>query len=174
MSIVSFISPIKPVSSIKPVNDGLIAHYVHNAALRALNIWVNTGIMIAQQAPELSVNPPSPNNPILPILNVNQFDNMIGPDGLPYGIAIGGIRTPFVDVPLGVNSGKGNALNFPCSLAGTTIPYDENTIKALYPTHPHYVGKVAKSTLDAVIKGFITPVDGLEILETAIKSNVGK
>lgn len=157
-----------------PINDGLIQHYVHNAALRALNIWVNTGVMVAQPSPALSVDPPAPSLPIQPIQNVVQYNNMIGPDGLPYGIAKGGIRTPFVDVPIGVNSGKGNDLTFSCSLAGTTIPYDASTIKALYPTHLNYVIKVANSTLSAVLKGFITPDDGLEIISNAINSDIGK
>lgn len=158
----------------KPINDGLIQHYVHNAALRALTIWVNTGVMIAKPSPALSVNPPSASVPIQPIQNVVQFNNMLGPDDLPYGIAIGGIRTPFVDVPIAVHSGKGNDLTFFCSLTGTTIPYDANMIKALYPSHLKYVLKVTNSTLSAVLKGFITPDDGLEIIANAVKSDIGK
>lgn len=160
-----------------PVNDGLVHHYVSDAALHALNVWVNTGVMPAVHANVLSVDPPDPNvNPILPILNVQQFNNQIGPDGLPFGIAIGGIRTPFVDVPIGVHSGKGNGPlnNANCLLLGTSIPYDEATLKSLYPNHGSYVSQVIQSTKNAVKQGFITKKDSVEIIQNATKSNVGK
>jgi hypothetical protein len=50
-----------------------------------------------------------------------------------HGIAVGGIRTPIVDVPLAANTGDENPGGRFCSLFGITAPFDATTLAALYP-----------------------------------------
>ncbi len=50
-----------------------------------------------------------------------------------YGIASGGIRLTEIEVPTALNSGMNTGSTF-CSLYGTHIPFDAETLAALYPT----------------------------------------
>ena len=100
-----------------PINSGP-QHYVLSAALRQLERWVRSGRGPAP-APPLSVQPGSP-----PIVERD-----------PLGNAVGGIRTPQVDVPIATISGIGQPAGSPCRRFGTTIAFDAATIASLYPDH---------------------------------------
>jgi hypothetical protein len=54
----------------------------------------------------------------------------------PNGLAKGGLRHVFVQVPVGFNTSNG------CPLYGTYQPWSAAKIKSLYPTHAVYVHKV--------------------------------
>src|SRR5690606_3505622 len=91
----------------KPINAGPMS-FVLSAAVHALNDWVTTG------------TPPA-SAEILQATDFTLYSPRYARDA--QGNALGGIRTPFVDVPLAALSGTGNTggEGF-CLLFGTTEP----------------------------------------------------
>jgi predicted lipoprotein with Yx(FWY)xxD motif len=87
--------------------------------------------------------------------------------------ALGGIRTPAIDAPLGTYNGSSpcnpGALGF---LAGQVVPFDGPTLARLYPTHDDYVAKVTASVQKAVGDGFILPEDGERLTADAKSSTI--
>jgi hypothetical protein len=71
-----------------------------------------------------------------------------------HGNAVGGLRTPFVNVPLTTLTGNANTGGLFCFLFGTTTPLDAATLAALYPTHDDYVKKFDASADRAVKAGY--------------------
>jgi hypothetical protein len=131
-------------------------HWVLDAAISAFNRWVTTG------------HPP-PHAP--------RIETTAGPhpairrDAL--GNALGGIRTPELDVPIAAYSGTAApGQNVTCSLFGATVPFDQATLTSLYPTHADYVAKFDAATGRAVRAGFIVPADASEIEAAAASSAV--
>lgn len=90
-----------------------------------------------------------------------------------HGNALGGIRTPAVDVPISALSGSADATKSPiCSLFGTSKPFDATTLLALYPTHAAYVGKVLTSSGNAAHLGFVPSYDAAAMLKAAVSAHV--
>ena len=80
------------------------------------------------------------------------------------GIAVGGIRTPDVDVPIAVFSGEPRpGASVICSLFGSTTPLPADVIADLYPTHDEYVAQVRASAEAALDAGFLLP-DGVDVM----------
>jgi alpha/beta hydrolase family protein len=132
-------------------------HYVENAALKRLTGWVRAGRVRGASAPRLQVSagpPPS-----------------IDRDAL--GNALGGIRTPAVDVPVATLSGLGQTGGSFCSLFGTTTPLDPATLASRYPSHSAYVSAVRDDVQRAVRAGFILKPDARAIKEAALASDIG-
>src|SRR5690606_40314497 len=77
----------------KPINAGPM-NFVLSAAIHALDKWVRTG------------NPPATANQ-LQAIDFTLYSPRLERDA--SGNALGGIRTPFVDVPLAVLSGAGHS-----------------------------------------------------------------
>ena len=121
-----------------PINSGP-HHWVLKAAVDALNRWVREGV------------PP----PIAPRLEV--AGNRLVRDE--HGNAVGGIRTPQVDVPIATLSGEGQAGSLFCLLFGTTVPFSAEKLAALYPTQADYVTAFHAATDAAVEAGFLLPAD---------------
>ena len=98
-----------------PINDGPF-HIVAKAALRHFVSWVEGG------------EPP----PEAPVLEVTEGDAPeMGRDA--DGIALGGVRTPPVDVPARVLSGvKGPSDSVICLLLGSTTPMPAERLAELY------------------------------------------
>jgi hypothetical protein len=96
-------------------------------------------------------------------------------DGAPvldeFGNVVGGVRSPYVDVPTATWFGSATGASF-CFIAGWERPFDEATLRALYPTHGNYVGKVIRSTAQLVKARFLTPIDGLKIIREAARAEV--
>ena len=92
-------------------------------------------------------------------------DGRIARDDL--GIAIGGIRTPDVDVPRAVHSGESRPdASIICSLFGSTTPLEAEVLATRYPTHEDYVTRVRESAQAAADAGFLLP-EGVEELVAA-------
>jgi len=138
-----------------PINAGP-QHYVESAAMWALNRWVQKG------------TPPPTGDPLDVVAGTPPT---VTRDA--HGNAVGGIRTPQVDVPIATLSGGGQSGTSFCSLFGTTTPFDSATLASLYPKHSKYVSAVKKAKNAAVKAGFILKVDGAEIATAAAKSNIG-
>jgi hypothetical protein len=84
------------------------------------------------------------------------------------GIALGGIRTPAVDVPTNVLSGvprEGSSVF--CSLFGRTDPLPEGTLAARYPTAADYAAAVEASADAAADAGFLLAPERDEIVADA-------
>jgi hypothetical protein len=73
------------------------------------------------------------------------------------GLAQGGIRLSQHEVPLRVNSGSNSGGGF-CALDGSSVPFSDAQLAALYPTLQGYVDEVVAVTLANAAKGYI-PAD---------------
>jgi hypothetical protein len=136
-------------------NDGP-GHWVLDAAVVALNRWVRTGT-----AP--------PHGPRLELTAGTH--PTIRRDAL--GNALGGIRTPELDVPISALTGTAvPGQSVTCNFFGSTSPFTEATLTSLYPTHADYVAKFDAATRRAVTAGFILPPDATEIEAAAAASSV--
>jgi hypothetical protein len=136
-----------------PINAGPQQHYVSEAALAHLVGWAEGG------------EPP----PMAPRLEVDAEGTGFRVDE--FGIALGGIRTPWVDVPAAVMSGLGQSGESFAMLFGRTAPFDEVALGALYPGGKEEYLKQFEASLDAAIAaGFILDDDRTEILGVAAAS----
>jgi hypothetical protein len=77
------------------------------------------------------------------------------------GLAEGGLRHPFVQVPVGYNSSTG------CLLYGTYTPWSAAKIRSLYKTHAVYVKRVTKWSATEVKRGWLLPEDRADVLRKA-------
>jgi Alpha/beta hydrolase domain len=126
-------------------------HYVLQAAVSALHNWVRTG-EAAPEAPRLTLTESDP--PHL-VLDAN-------------GLAQGGIRTPWVDVPVAKTSGVSEADAEIAAIFGSGEPFDSATLARLYPGGKEEYLRRFTDALDQSIKsGFILQADRDEILELA-------
>jgi len=159
-SVVDVIITQSPIPGIiecqKPINSGP-QHFVVKAALAGLERWVKYG-------------KPPPSAPLLETVSAgNSVDFVL--DGV--GNVLGGIRTPWVDVPVATHSGLGQTGGGFCFLFGTTELLDAPTLASLYPTHRDYVKKVKKATKRSRDGKFILRKDAKLIRAAAKASDIG-
>lgn len=88
------------------------------------------------------------------------------------GNARGGVRTPAVDAPTSILTGKGNESSVFCSLFGQMTPFSSEQLAALYPTHGDYLEAVTRSADAAVDAGFLLPEDRDIMVEQAVEAHV--
>lgn len=138
----------------KPINSGP-AHWVLKAGLRGLVDWITTGTPLPE-AERLAVTEDR---------DAFQLDTL--------GNVLGGIRTNYVDVPVAVLSGEGQAGESFCRIFGTTALFDDAQLSELYPTEQAYVDAVRASTDAAVEAGFLLPEDAALIVADAETSGIG-
>ena len=131
-----------------PLNAGPHT-YILRSALHSLDGWVRTG------------EPPTS----MPKLEANADLSAFLLDG--NGNVLGGIRTPFVDVPLAKLSGSGQEGDAFCGLFGTTLGFTPDELTALYPTTQDFVAKWNASTDAAVAAGVILAIDAENIKAAA-------
>ncbi len=126
-----------------PVNPGLPHHYVSQAAVAALDRWVREGVAPATASP-------------------------LAADRDEYGIARGGVRTPWVEVPVAALSGLGQPGDGWDSLFGSAVQLPPETIAALYPGGiDDYMARFTVATDEAIDAGFLLDADRAEILAVA-------
>ena len=89
------------------------------------------------------------------------------------GIALGGIRTPPVDVPVATLSGvPGPNPSTICLLLGSTKPFSAARLAQLYPSRAAYLQRY-DADADATIKaGFALPEDRAALLAFAEPSRI--
>ena len=125
-----------------PINDGPM-HLVAKAALRALTTWMETGTAPVHAA-RIDVKPGK--TPTV------QRDS--------DGIALGGVRTPPVDVPVVVLSGEpGPNPSVICLLLGSTKPLPAARLAELYPSRAAYVQRYDDDVQKTIAAGFVLPED---------------
>ncbi len=136
-----------------PINAGPQQHYVSQAALAHLARWAAGG------------DPP----PRAPRLALDDDGTGYRLDEL--GLALGGIRTPWVDVPTAVMGGLGQTGESFAMLFGCTEPFDDATLSTLYPGAKEEYLQRFEASLDATIAaGFLLGEDRDEILGLAAAS----
>lgn len=138
------------VNCAAPLNAGP-QHELLLAALHHLVDWVANG-NVPPTAPRLELSSASP-----PVLARDD-----------QGIAIGGIRSPLVDVPVAVLSGDlvEGATGF-CALFGSTTPFDAAALAKLYPTGADYLKAFRASTQQAVDGGFLLDAEARTMIANA-------
>jgi hypothetical protein len=90
-----------------------------------------------------------------------------------HGNAVGGVRTPLVEVPLATLTGDRNPGGTFCLLFGTTTPFDATTLAALYPTSGDYARQFAASADAAVKSGFWLEPESDNFTAAARQMNIG-
>jgi hypothetical protein len=137
----------------RPINAGPQQHYIGQAALEHLVRWAGGG------------SPP----PVAARLEADEgFHRLLTGE---HGIAIGGIRNPWVDVPTALLSGLGQTGQGFAVLFGTTEPFDSATLVALYPGGRADFLVAFSASLDSTIgAGFIRADDREEIVGLASAS----
>ena len=137
-----------------PINAGPHT-YVARAALAALEQWAREG------------TPP----PTMPRLELDGTGTDFERDEA--GNALGGIRTPQVDVPLARLSGLGQLGGSFCGLFGTTVPLTDDELAQRYPDHDVFVEAWNLSLDDAVEAGAILADDAANLVTVAETSSIG-
>jgi hypothetical protein len=133
-------------------------HYVLQAALAGLHKWVRTG-------------EPAPSPPRIELSDADPPELVLDPNRL----AKGGVRTPWVDVPLARTSGVGTEESALSGLFGTGEPFDAATLRRLYPGGAEEYLERFTVALDAAIQSaFAVPADRREILELAAATAVAQ
>jgi Alpha/beta hydrolase domain len=142
------------------LNDGP-HRQVLRAALHELVDWAKTGETPPVASPiELATKP---GNGRLAVIARDERGN-----------ALGGIRTPYVDVPVSSLSGEPVPGAPPvCQSFGSTTPFDGATLARLYPNHDSYVEAFTASAEAAVGAGFILRPEADEMIAAAQQSAIG-
>ena len=70
--------------------------------------------------------------------------------------------------------GRGTDRLDPCTLFGSTAPFDDETLAALYSDHDAYVSAFNEATDRAVQAGFILPPDAELMKAAAASSDIGR
>jgi len=119
-----------------------------------LNHWARSGT-------------PAPAAPLIKIRNGKYVTDR-------FGNAVGGVRTPAVQVPAATLTGLGNTGSNPlCFLLGTTTPLTAARLAKLYPNHAVYVLATERAAAQDERAGFLLPADEQQIDAAAAASEIG-
>ncbi|TMC07006.1 MAG: hypothetical protein E6J41_17205 [Chloroflexi bacterium] len=133
------------------VNSGPQQHYVLNAALAHLESWVRHG------SPPPAAERFEITGGESPALVLDELGNVRG-----------GVRTPWVDVPVAVLSGLGQQGAVFTVLFGVTRPFDDAELDRLYPNgREQYLAAFERRLDEAIGAGFLLEADRAEILGVA-------
>ena len=121
--------------------------YATRAALEQVDRWVRTG-----QEPTSAPR-------------IEREDGGVKTDE--FGNAVGGFRLPVVDVPVAQYE------HDRCSpMRGRTIQFDEETLRALYPTKDDYLDELEAAVENALGAGWLTATDAEYIRQQARSSSI--
>ncbi|EHB55770.1 hypothetical protein MycrhDRAFT_2964 [Mycolicibacterium rhodesiae JS60] len=129
-------------------------HYVLQAAVAGLHDWVRTGR-------------PAPSAPPIDLTDADPPEIVVDANG----VATGGLRTPWVDVPTARTSGASAGDNVLLAIFGSGEPFDAETLARLYPSgRTEYLARFAAALDQAIGAGFVLAADRQEILDLAAAS----
>ncbi|MBL7500851.1 hypothetical protein I6A84_04100 [Frankia sp. CNm7] len=137
-----------------PVNTGG-AHWVLDAAIHWLNQWVTNRVEPPRAQPLQTTG-------VSPVVFAKDAN----------GNTLGGVRSPHVDAPIAALGGVGNTPAL-CVLFGTTVPFTAEKIASLYKNHGGFVAQWGRATAAGVVRGFLRPADGVELVNAAARSQIG-
>jgi hypothetical protein len=141
----------------RPINSAPQHHYVMAAAVSWLNRWVTIGT-------------PPPHGQRLEVIESNSPQLAVDADGN----ALGGVRSPWMDVPTARLSGLGDPASRMAFLFGLTEPFGIARLQQLYPGgRDEYLGKFDAALRAAIEAGFILPADEAQIRALAAFSFPG-
>lgn len=123
-----------------PVNSGPQI-YVMNAVLDTLNAWVHDHTKAPPAAARIEIH----------------ANGDIARDV--HGNALGGVRTPQLDVPLATLSGEGGQGSGFCRIAGVTTPFTLAQVTELYGSKDEFLTDFDASMQGAVRGGFLLGAD---------------
>lgn len=131
---------------------------VANAAFADLTRWVDDGV-------------PPPRAPRIEVSSTGA----IARDS--FGNALGGVRTPFVDVPTATYAptdtvAHATAFSGFCILYGYNSPFSRATLKSLYKNHGQYVALVTRESDRLVREGFWLRPDAQAVIRQAAQADV--
>jgi hypothetical protein len=94
-----------------------------------------------------------------------------------FGNALGGVRTPFLDVPTATYVPFDTAAHFTqfsgfCILYGYNVPFSPSALASLYRNHGDYVSQVVHETNDLVKAGFWLQPDAQTVKTNAAHADV--
>ena len=130
-------------------------YMIFNSALDNLDRWVRDGTPPPRAERISLVKPGTPDATV----EVDQ-----------YGNAVGGVRTPLLDVPMSTyfsTSGAGE-----CRMSGHRVPFDASRLKTLYPNQAEYLKKLGEQTDRLVKERWLTRADGQKIKTFAEQANL--
>ena len=89
------------------------------------------------------------------------------------GNAMGGLRNPYVEIPVATWYGQSRPLDqdsaFFCMLAGYSRPFDNDRIRSLYPAKEDYLSRVNTMVDSMVRERFLMASDGEKIKREAVE-----
>lgn len=135
-------------------------HYHFDAGWRTLHAWVESA-STAPRAERLMLKEDA----------VDNFDPAESFRVDDHGNALGGIRSPHVDVPTARWIGAKNT-DFSCMFYGYKLSFDEDKITALYPEHADYVEQVTQSARALQAEGWLTEEGADELITRAQESSI--
>ncbi len=87
------------------------------------------------------------------------------------GNALGGIRLPDIEAPIGTHVGLNSTRTRGCMLVGGYVPFDAEKIAAHYRNRDDYVNRIRVSARKLVGDGFLLPEDAAIIVQEAASSH---
>ncbi len=88
-----------------------------------------------------------------------------------YGNVTGGVRSPFVDVPISTWFGNSTGPSF-CRIAGHEVRFDMARLRELYPTKEAYVHAVELDVKTLIAQRMITLEDGVDLIDQARRTDL--
>jgi hypothetical protein len=137
-----------------PINTGPQT-FVLRSAVAHLDRWVARGT-------------PPPRAPRLETVSVNPVQYALDANGNVRG----GIRTPAVDAPVATLSGLGQTGTTFCFLFGTTRPFTDDQLAALYGDHAGFARAWGRATVRSAAAGFLRPEDAVNLVVVGARSDV--
>jgi len=142
-----------PVDPLNPIRIG----FVQSALLEALDQWIASG-----------ASPPA-----------SRFIELATENGSTVlardvdGNAVGGVRPPDIQVPLGTYEGSNKGPGF-CGLFGGFAQFDDAKLKMRYANHDAYVSRFTAAVKSSVQEGFLLRQDAQTQRNSAAHSSIGK
>ncbi len=133
--------------------------FVENAAFQALVEWVDHDVAPAHAQP----------------IEVNTAAKSVVRDA--FGNAVGGVRTPFLDVPI-TTYFPTDTVSHPtdfsgfCILYGYNVPFGDAQLRSLYGNHGNYVEQFVHGSIDVVRDGFWLMPDAVDAIQRAVHAPV--
>jgi hypothetical protein len=154
--------PAAPLDCLNPGPSQVQSWAAFHAAYDALDLWVRRGV-----PPRMS--------PPLALVNATPPATFVRDS---FGIVLGGIRLPDVDVPVGLNNGSNspasltNPLSGFCVLWGTHKDFTADQLASLYRSNGDYRALVVDDVHRLVGQHFMLPEDGLFFINAAAHRSV--